>query len=250
MLNGGAGSDTASYANASVGVAANLSDSAFNTNEAAGDSYAAIENLTGSAFNDKLTGDGGANVLDGGAGNDTLVGGAGADVLTGGAGTDIADYTGAGGAIGVTLGTGGSGTAGDAAGDTLTGIERVLGSAFNDGFALSLGNGWTLDGGAGSDSVALAANSGSISAAQLTGVLGHVETIDFTSSGTSANLTVDASFIQSLAGAGNASALTFHFDADDSLSVASGANYQQVGNDYTFYSDSSMTTQVAQLTVA
>ncbi len=40
-----------------------------------------VENVTGSAFNDTLIGDGLANVLSGGAGNDTLTGGAGADVF-------------------------------------------------------------------------------------------------------------------------------------------------------------------------
>ena len=44
--------------------------------------------LTGSAFNDLLTGDGGANSLLGGGGNDWLAGGGGADTLSGGAGRD------------------------------------------------------------------------------------------------------------------------------------------------------------------
>ncbi len=34
-----------------------------------------LRDLTGSAFNDTLTGDGGANVTDGGDGNDLIVGG-------------------------------------------------------------------------------------------------------------------------------------------------------------------------------
>ena len=48
-----------------------------------------IENLTGSAFNDKLIGDAGVNVLTGGAGNDRIDGRGGADTMIGGAGTDI-----------------------------------------------------------------------------------------------------------------------------------------------------------------
>ena len=59
---------------------------ASNTGDAAGDTYANIENLTGSGFNDTLTGDSGANTLDGGAGSDVLLGGLGADTLIGGTG--------------------------------------------------------------------------------------------------------------------------------------------------------------------
>ncbi|MCF6327284.1 MAG: calcium-binding protein, partial [Devosiaceae bacterium] len=40
-----------------------------------------IENLIGSAFDDRLTGDANDNVLTGGAGNDTLTGGAGNDTF-------------------------------------------------------------------------------------------------------------------------------------------------------------------------
>ena len=248
-LIGGAGIDTASYATAGAGVTASLGNAALNTGDAAGDSYSSIENLTGSSFADSLTGDGNANVIDGGAGDDTLVGGAGADTLIGGAGTDTADYSGSGSAITMTLAATGSGTTGDAAGDSLSGIERVIGSSFDDQFTLTMGNGWSIDGGAGNDTVHLAAGSGTVTAAQLSGVLSHVEDIDFTSAGTTANLTVDASLIQTLVGAGNASHLTVNFDAGDTLNVAASAFYTQSGADYTFYTDVSHTTQIAQLTV-
>ena len=45
---------------------ANLANVLLNKGEALGDLYSSIENLTGSAFNDKLTGNSGANVLEGG----------------------------------------------------------------------------------------------------------------------------------------------------------------------------------------
>jgi Ca2+-binding RTX toxin-like protein len=87
-LDGGTGTDTASYASAAVGLTANLSTPASNTGDAAGDTYTSIENLTGSAHADSLTGNAGDNVLTGGTGADALDGGAGNDVLEGGAGND------------------------------------------------------------------------------------------------------------------------------------------------------------------
>ena len=86
--------------------------------DAAGDTLSNIQNLTGSAFNDTLTGDAGANTLAGGDGNDTLQGLGGADVLQGGNGTDTASY--AASAAGVNLSLS-SNTAldGDAAGEHL-----------------------------------------------------------------------------------------------------------------------------------
>jgi hypothetical protein len=38
-------------------------------------------------------------------------------------------------------------------------------------------------------------------------------------------------------------------DGNDSLSFDAAAHYTQSGNDYTLYSDSSMTTEVAKLSV-
>jgi serralysin len=87
-LNGGSGTDAASYAGATKGVVASLVTPSANTNDAKGDSYSSIENLTGSSHADKLYGNTGANTLSGGGGNDLLSAGAGNDKLFGGAGAD------------------------------------------------------------------------------------------------------------------------------------------------------------------
>ena len=85
---GSAGTDTASYASAPTGVVANLGNSSLNTGDAAGDAYSSIENLRGSAFADRLTGDGVHNVVDGAGGDDIVDGGGAGDAMRGGAGND------------------------------------------------------------------------------------------------------------------------------------------------------------------
>jgi len=117
------------------------------------------DNLTGTAGantfngqggNDVLNGMGGNDILLGGAGDDRLIGGAGADSLQGGAGSfDTADYSTSAAAVTVNLTTG-TGSGGDAQGDTLTGIERLIGSAGDDTLSGSAGND-TIIGGAGAD---------------------------------------------------------------------------------------------------
>ena len=91
--------------------------------DAAGDQLRDIENLIGSAHADILVGDGGDNVLEGGDG---------ADKLDGGTGRDTASYKGSSAAVNVTLATGGTVDGGDATGDSLAGIENLIGSAQGD----------------------------------------------------------------------------------------------------------------------
>ncbi|MCJ2131439.1 calcium-binding protein [Methylobacterium sp. E-045] len=96
--------------------------------------------IQGGDFADIITGGSGVNTLTGGEGNDTLTGGAasdvleggaGADILNGGGGTDTASY--ASSSIGVTVNLlTGINTGGDAEGDTLSGISRIIGSAHED----------------------------------------------------------------------------------------------------------------------
>lgn len=118
------------------------------------------DSLTGTASANTLSGQGGADVLDGkggndivlgGGGDDWLIGGAGGDSLQGGSGFDTADYSGSVAAVSVSL-TSGTGTGGDAQGDALSGIERLIGSSGNDVLAGSVGND-TIIGGAGADTL-------------------------------------------------------------------------------------------------
>ena len=78
--------------------------------------------LTGNALN---------NVLTGNEGDNTLEGGAGADTLIGGAGFDSASYANATSGLTVRLDFANLDT-GEATGDVLTGIERLVGSGFDD----------------------------------------------------------------------------------------------------------------------
>ena len=86
MVDGGSGSDTASYAGSSSGVAIDLGAGTASGGDAAGDTLSGIENLEGSAQADSLRGDAGVNVIAGGGGADFQVGGAGNDALSGGGG--------------------------------------------------------------------------------------------------------------------------------------------------------------------
>jgi Ca2+-binding RTX toxin-like protein len=89
------------------------------------------DKLYGEAGDDTLIGGAGNDLLDGGIGNDILVGGTGADTLIGGNGVDVADYSGSTAGVKVNLTTG-TGAGGDAEGDTLKQIENLIGSKFDD----------------------------------------------------------------------------------------------------------------------
>lgn len=115
--------------------------------------------------------------LYGGNGDDYLLGGAGSDILDGGDGNDTASYITAESSIRVNLITG-TGNLGDAAGDTLTSIENVIGSEFGDQirgtFGVNILNGLggddyiyvdgddVIDGGAGFDRVFAQAGSSAL----------------------------------------------------------------------------------------
>ncbi len=175
-LNGWFGVSTASYADATAGVVANLLNPSLNTGDAAGDTYLNIHRLTGSPFADTLVADNSGDTLTGGGGNDSLQGGTGADILYGGAGADTlkggggVNYLDGGPGADVLDGTGGTSYAtywdatvgvtvnlpnpaadtGDAAGDSFINIHRVQGSNFAD-TVTGDNSGDVLNGGAGND---------------------------------------------------------------------------------------------------
>ena len=113
VLIGGENRDRAQYSEALEAVIVDLANPSNNTGEAAGDRFESIEDLAGSRFGDRLTGDEGANRLFGREGSDILLGGAGNDYLNGGAHSDF--------------------LFGDLGNDTLRGGQHADTFVFNDG---------------------------------------------------------------------------------------------------------------------
>jgi Ca2+-binding RTX toxin-like protein len=142
-LIGGAGTDTASYAASAAGVNISLMAGLSNGGDAEGDTFATIENLTGSNQDDTLEGNAGNNVLAGGLGVDTL------------------SYEHAIAGVTVNLGSSKSQNTVGAGTDTVSGFENATGSALNDKLTGSSGNNIlmglagndTLNGGAGLDTM-------------------------------------------------------------------------------------------------
>ena len=92
----------------------------------------AANSLEGRNGNDVIHGLEGDDALNGNDGNDKLYGGAGADMLNGGPGDDYAYYTNSGVGVLVRLHNARAVKYGEAEGDTLTGIEHLVGSEYND----------------------------------------------------------------------------------------------------------------------
>ena len=89
---------------------------------AAGDGLSNIENLIGSTHNDTLTGNDGDNFI---------LGGDGADKIDGGAGIDTTSYADSDSGVTAHL-AGTEGHGGYAAGDVISNVENLIGSAHND----------------------------------------------------------------------------------------------------------------------
>jgi Ca2+-binding RTX toxin-like protein len=142
---GGTGTNTVSYqaVTGGQGVVASLSGKAGSAGWALDDTFVDIQNLTGSNFDDALSGDTNKNTIDGGGGNDTFfgminTGGASGqgDHYIGGTGTDVLSYVNIGATykVLVAVNDDGSGTAQILNGvtlvqtDTFAGVEDVSAS--------------------------------------------------------------------------------------------------------------------------
>ena len=160
-LDGGPGVDTVTYENSDAGVKVDLRNGTVSGGHAADDTISGFEHVTGSKHSDRLQGDSGDNKLKGlggnddlwadwalwgdrvGGGADTLEGGEGgdvlidsgdtvADLLDGGPGdNDILHYTFSPTRVTVNL-KDGTASGGAATGDTITGVEGVSGSYYDD----------------------------------------------------------------------------------------------------------------------
>jgi Ca2+-binding RTX toxin-like protein len=157
-IDGGLGTDTVSYEKATTGVTVNffnLAPAQQIGSYAAGDTLSNLENVIGSGF------------------NDTFIAGSASNGFAGGAGIDTIDYHNLASGVTITL------SATDNALHTVvSGVETIIGTAFNDSFTGTAGNETFVDAG-GSDT--------------FTGG-GGVDTVDYSSSaiGVTASLVTGA----------------------------------------------------------
>jgi serralysin len=238
VLFGRDGYDLVSYYASTLGVNIDLSLSGpqSSAGDGAGDTLSGFEGINGSnTGNDVLTGDTGANSLFGYGGNDYITGGAGSDGLAGGDGFDFVSYYGS--ALGVTINlnfTGGQSSAGDGSGDTLSGVEGVIGSNIgNDVLTGDAGANW-LFGYAGNDYI-----TGGVGGDGIDGGDGY-DFVSYYGSTLGVTINLNLSGAQSSAGDGSGDILSGLEGIDgsnlgnDVLTGNSGANWLNgyAGNDY------------------
>ncbi|KPF67295.1 hypothetical protein IP88_12340 [alpha proteobacterium AAP81b] len=225
VLTGNGGVDFASYEAATAGVTVNLATGG-TAGYAAGDSYVGIEGVIGSDFND---------VLDGSAGDDLFAVSGGADAINGGAGSDTLTFQFAEAGVNVSLtGTG-------LGGHTLTSIENLTGSAFNDTLGGdSAAN--VINGGAGIDTLFYAGATSGVTVNLATGgtrglAAGdtYVSIENITATNFADNLTGDAgvNVIQGGLGAdtltGGAGDVLSYADSAAAITINLGNNYAAGG---------------------
>jgi Ca2+-binding RTX toxin-like protein len=261
-IDGAGGLDMIRYNAAPSGVNVNLSTGAASDGQGGMDTFSNIEGVRGSNFNDTLTGGNVASdafeFFQGLAGNDSIDGGSGTDeagyyydldangdgfgVAVNLSGADINNFTLKGVTVSVLAGTAldGWGTT-----DTLSNIENVVGSMFNDGIAGNAGNNKiegregtdflggdagndTLLGGAGADTLIGGAGNDTLNGGMVTDFVGYsdVNTVDYT--GATAAVTVNLSGITGNGSTGSGTATGDASVGSDTLinvSQVYGSNY-------------------------
>lgn len=193
-----------------------------------------VENVRGSAFIDSITGNDDDNVIEGGAGGDTL---------NGGLGTDTLSYAGSAGFVTVTLD--GASSDNDAAGDTNSGFENLIGSGFDDVLTGNADDN-VITGGSGADTID---GDGGVNTADYSGSADGV-TVDLAAgTGTDGDAQGDSlSNIQSLIGSsgddtllGSATQVQISGGDDNDIiltgsNATSGAFFGEAGDDTLGYS--------------
>ncbi|MFN7572238.1 MAG: tandem-95 repeat protein, partial [Betaproteobacteria bacterium] len=232
---GGAGFDFVDYSGVGGAITADLSAGRV-LHDGFTDSLTGVPGLIGSAFADTLVG---------GAGDEQFFGGGGNDTIDGGAGTaDIADYGFSAGAVTADLALGrvwgADGT------DTLTNIERVYGSNFDDtlygdagaNFLRGRGGNDTLDGRGGSDTADYRTAIGPVTVNLATGAAtgqGTDTLIDLE------NIRGSLNFADTMIGNAGANSLN-GLGGDDTLRGGAGSDTLNgdAGFDYALYDDATV----------
>jgi Ca2+-binding RTX toxin-like protein len=123
--------------------------------------FNSIENVVGTAFDDRILGNDADNVIEGGGGSDLIYGGRGNDTASYANSNEgvVVSLQGLQSAVGGLSELLGFGFGGDANGDALVSIENVIGSAYNDTFYGSRADN-IFDGGDGIDTFVFGRNIG------------------------------------------------------------------------------------------
>lgn len=224
-FDGGAGTDTVSYASSGTGIGLDLA-AGTGSGDAAGDSYTSVEAFVFTAYADTVTGS---------SANEIFTGGAGADTIDGGAGSDIISYRDSGSAVTVDLSSN-TVSGGTASGDIISNMEGVFGSDYGDtltGNALDnvisggLGDDF-LYGGAGNDTITGEISLSSTSIDEAHGGDGN-DNIDFSKSGT--GFVYGDTGDDTLKSGRSGVSLTYGGDGNDTITVFAGKGYGEDGSD-------------------
>jgi len=222
ILDGGSGgTDTVDYSRDVAGVDVDLSSGSAIDGGAGGDTLVHISNVVGSAYDDTITGDSNDNVIFGSGGDDTI---------DGGGGTNTVDYS---HEHSVTVDLSADTAAKDSGTDSLTNIQNVVGSPYDDYITGDDGDN-VLSGGDGPDTFYA-----SLGADTINGGHGN-DTFDLSTQDLSSPITLDltagtyASADTSVTGTVN-SIEHFVLGNDDDVVIVNGG--LTIASDGTLYTD-------------